>query len=82
VAVTIPPLPFLKMNYRKLYKKLVGDIPKNWEIHHIDFNHENNSIDNLIAVPSIVHMVIHQSGFIPRDEIENLIQIYKENGKT
>jgi len=70
------------MNYRQLYKELVGDIPKNWEIHHIDFNHDNNSIDNLIAVPSIVHMVIHQSGFVPRDEIENLIQIYKENGKT
>jgi|TARA_R110002020_G_scaffold241145_1_gene454268 hypothetical protein len=67
------------MNYRKLYENNIGKIPENWEIHHIDFNHDNNKLDNLIAVPSIVHMVIHQSGFIPKDEIENLIQIYEEN---
>ena len=67
------------MNYRKLYENNIGKIPENWEIHHIDFNHDNNKLDNLIAVPSIVHMVIHQSGFIPKDEIENLIQIYEED---
>jgi hypothetical protein len=70
------------INYRKLYENNIGKIPKNWEIHHIDFNHDNNNLDNLIAVPSMVHMVIHQSGFIPRDEIENLIQIYENNKQT
>jgi hypothetical protein len=69
-------------NYRKLYEKHKGKIPYKWEIHHIDFNHDNNKIDNLIAVPTMVHMVIHQSGFIPRDEIENLIQIYEVNKQT
>jgi len=69
------------MNYRKLYEKENGKIIQDWEVHHIDFNHNNNNINNLIAVPSMVHMVIHQSGFIPRDEIENLIQIYEENNK-
>ena len=69
-------------NYRKLYEQNIGQIPDNWEVHHIDFNHENNSLDNLIAIPSMVHMVIHQSGFIPRDEIENLIQIYEVNKQT
>jgi len=72
----------MAINYRKLYELNIGKIPDNWEIHHIDFNHNNNKIDNLIAVPSMVHMVIHQSGFIPRDEIENLIQIYEENKQT
>ena len=66
-------------NYRKIYEINICKIPDNWEVHHIDFNHDNNKLDNLIAVPSLVHMVIHQSGFIPRDEIENLIQIYTEN---
>ena len=70
------------INYRKLYEQNIGKIPYNWEIHHIDFNHNNNKIDNLIAVPSMVHMIIHQSGFIPRDEIENLIQIYEVNKQT
>ena len=51
------------MNYRKLYEDNVGIIPNNWEIHHIDFNHNNNKINNLIAVPSMVHMIIHQSGY-------------------
>ena len=72
----------MAINYRKLYELNIGKIPDNWEIHHIDFNHNNNKIDNLIAVPSMVHMVIHQSGFIPRDEIQNLIQIYEENKQT
>ena len=71
-----------KINYRKLYEKNVSKIPKNWEIHHIDFNHNNNKIDNLIAVPSLVHMIIHQTGYIPRDEIENLIMIYEDNKQT
>ena len=70
------------INYRKLYEQNIGQIPDNWEVHHIDFNHKNNSLDNLIAVPSMVHMVIHQSGFVPRDEIENLIQIYEVNKQT
>jgi hypothetical protein len=69
------------MNYRKLYEDNIDDIPENWEVHHIDFNHDNNELDNLIAIPSMVHMIIHQSGFVPRDEIENLIQIYIENNK-
>jgi len=69
------------MNYRKLYEENIGEIPEKWDVHHIDFNHNNNSLNNLIAVPTMVHMVIHQSGYIPRDEIENLIQIYEENNK-
>ena len=72
----------MKFNYRKLYENKVGKIPENYEIHHLDFNHDNNNIKNLIAVPTMVHMVIHQSGFIPRDEIENLIQIYEDNKQT
>ena len=66
------------MKYRTLYEKHIEKIPKGWHVHHIDFNHNNNSLDNLIAVPEIVHTVIHQSGYMPKDEIQNLIQIYKE----
>ena len=72
----------MAINYRKLYEENNGKIPENWEVHQIDFNHNNNNLKNLIAVPSMVHMVIHQSGFIPRDEIENLIQIYEDNKQT
>ena len=37
------------------------------------------TLDNLIAVPEKVHTVIHQCGYMPKDEIQNLIQIYKEH---
>tara|TARA_R110000751_G_scaffold33723_3_gene83865 strand:- start:268 stop:486 length:219 start_codon:yes stop_codon:yes gene_type:complete len=70
------------INYRKLYEKNIGAIPDKWDVHHIDFNHDNNDLENLIATPSMVHMIIHQSGFVPRDEIENLIQIYEVNKQT
>ena len=36
---------------------------------------------NLIAVPKIVHTVIHQTGYLKKEEIENLIKIYNENTK-
>ena len=67
------------MNYRKLYDNKIGKIPNDWEIHHIDFNHNNNDIDNLIAIPKIVHVVIHQTGYLNRSEINNLINIYNKN---
>ena len=40
------------MDYRRIWKKHYGDIPKDkngwtYEIHHIDGNHKNNSIENL-----------------------------------
>ena len=70
------------MNYRKVYVKENGKIPKDWEIHHIDFNHNNNNIDNLISLPKIVHVVIHQTGYLNRSEINKLIKTYNKNVKT
>lgn len=69
------------MNYRILYEKHIEKIPKDWDVHHIDFNHNNNSLDNLIAIPKVIHTVIHQCGYMAKDEIENLIQIYNINKK-
>ena len=52
------------MNYRKLYQEQIGPIPidadgRTYEIHHIDGNRSNNSIDNLIAVSIEEHYNIH-----------------------
>lgn len=63
--------------YRSLYIDEHGFIPEDWEIHHIDYNHNNNNIENLIAVPKIVHVTIHKCGLCSRDEIERMIEIYK-----
>ena len=42
-------------NYRKLYESVHGKIPKDdlgrsYEIHHIDGDHSNNLIENLLCV--------------------------------
>ena len=66
-------------NYRRFYEDQIESIPDNWEVHHIDFNHNNNQIDNLIAVPKIVHVTIHKCGLCSRDEIERMIAIYKSS---
>jgi len=53
-----------KTNYRKIYEQYYGSIPKDetgrtYDIHHKDGNHENCSIDNLIAVSIQEHYNIH-----------------------
>jgi hypothetical protein len=53
------------VNYRKLWKEYHGiNIPKDeqgrsYEIHHLDGNHSNNSIENLICVSIEEHRKIH-----------------------
>lgn len=55
-----------KINYRKIYETFKGSIPidengRSYHVHHIDGNHENNSIENLIAVSIQEHYEIHLS---------------------
>lgn len=38
-----------------------GPIPKGYEIHHIDFNRENNDISNLACIPSKEHHDLHSA---------------------
>lgn len=48
-------------DYREIYKRHTGkDIPKDFEIHHIDFNRKNNDIENLVALPKEVHQEYHK----------------------
>lgn len=36
-----------------------GAIPRGYEIHHIDFNRENNDISNLVCIPKEEHRKLH-----------------------
>lgn len=48
------------MNYRAKYKKHYNiDFDRNYDVHHIDFNRENNEISNLLLVPKILHSKYH-----------------------
>lgn len=47
-------------NYRLKYKRYYGiDFGVDFHVHHIDFNHENNSIDNLLLLPRELHERYH-----------------------
>lgn len=53
-------------DYRKLYESVFGEIPKDsqnrsYEIHHIDGNHNNNSIENLMCISIEDHYSVHYS---------------------
>lgn len=41
--------------HRKIYTDAHGEIPKGYHVHHIDGDTDNNSIDNLIAIPHGAH---------------------------
>lgn len=48
-------------NYRKKFKKYYGiEFGPKFHIHHIDLNHENNDIENLMILPEELHNLYHQ----------------------
>jgi len=56
------------MNYRKIWEEINGPIPKDssgrtFDIHHIDGNRKNNSIENLICLSIEDHFKIHLKQF-------------------
>lgn len=50
------------MNYRKYYCEYHRvEIPIDYDIHHIDYNHKNNDINNLVALPKELHKKLHDT---------------------
>jgi hypothetical protein len=47
------------MSYRKIWETKFGKIPENYEIHHIDGNRLNDSLENLMCVSTHEHYLIH-----------------------
>ena len=45
--------------HRYIYEKLKGEIPKGYEVHHVDQDKENNNIDNLELLLKKEHRKIH-----------------------
>ena len=62
------------MDYRILYEeKTKMKIPKNFDIHHIDGNRNNNEITNLVALPKKIHSKYHELSFNLKIKILNQI---------
>lgn len=50
----------MKNNYRKIYEDATGHkIPVRFHVHHIDMNHYNNDILNLVSIPRSLHRRYH-----------------------
>ena len=48
------------MDYRKQYAEKYGiTIPSDYDIHHVDLNHDHNEIGNLLLIPHDLHMRLH-----------------------
>ena len=47
-------------NYRQYYKEYYGiDFGKEFAVHHIDMNRDNNDIRNLLLIPTKIHAKYH-----------------------
>lgn len=49
-----------KYLHQYIYEKYKGNIPKGYEVHHIDHNKDNNEIENLKLVTKQEHLEIHK----------------------
>lgn len=45
-----------------IWEKAFGEKPKDYHVHHKDFDKTNNSLDNLVLLSSVEHKKIHSSG--------------------
>lgn len=67
------------MTYREIYEIETGvKLPQNFEVHHIDFDRNNNVMRNLVAMPKSLHANYHKflefSTHTPHDKIISLTQ--------
>lgn len=53
-----------------IWKKNFKSIPKGYEIHHIDGNRYNNSIENLICISKEAHKILHK--YMEKNEYKDL----------
>lgn len=49
------------MSYRKIYSEITGvEVPIYFDVHHIDFDRNNNDIENMVALPKKLHSDYHK----------------------
>ena len=73
------------MNYRNYYQELTETVlEKDFDVHHLDGNRNNNHILNLVAIPKVLHRKFHiqKEKYINAiNEINDLIYFYSSDNK-
>lgn len=74
----------------KVYMENFGPIPLKYHVHHIDYNHDNNDPNNLIAIPRAFHKNLHSNpGFylsmvrtnlVDKQLLLEVLDYYKQKG--
>ena len=49
-----------RLVHRVVYEEAYGPIPKGWVVHHINEQKRDNRLENLIALPSVLHDTLHK----------------------
>lgn len=65
------------LKHRLIWEQHFGEIPKGYEIHHIDGNTHNNNIENLQLISSVEHRSLHakrQKGRVLSDTTKDKIR--------
>lgn len=60
--------------HRLVYETFLGSIPKNFDVHHLDGDKQNNTLNNLIALSKRDHLLIETSSYPKR-----IMGMYKYN---
>ncbi len=70
---------FTIMDYRKKYKDYFKiQFGKEYDIHHIDFNHKNNDIDNLLLLPKDLHRRLHKVKYYYGPFLDRQINVFSD----
>jgi hypothetical protein len=71
-----------KKLHRYIWEELNGNIPEGYVIHHIDFDKENNCIDNLQCMTREEHTALHHQhktlGVEIRKKISNKLRKHED----
>jgi hypothetical protein len=67
---------------RKVYQDAHGEIPKGWILYHIDKHIHNDNLDNLIAIPRAILVMLNANRINGNyQEIKSAVEKYKNKNK-
>lgn len=66
--------------HRYIYEFYNGKLPDGYDVHHRDFDKNNNDLSNLVALPRSEHMKIHMSN-LSEDRLQKMRNNLIENAR-
>lgn len=65
---------------KKVYEEAFGEIPKGWVLYHLDKVRTNDDLDNLIAIPRVILMMLNANRLNSNyHEIKSAVENYEKH---